>query len=202
MENSETRNSSRKLARLGRRMPAAGWVAVGLLGAAVIAPASAVAASNLVGIVGSNGARAGVTSAGALQTAAASPSNFVAAHSFANDSSCNLVYKVPKHDGLIITSVTFNTYTVPGSGPGIYTGLHTASNCENSYFLDNNPAGVSETTVPLSPGIALKGGAGVYVETVDGVLGEVYITGYLVPSKAVPSNKVPAIAHVSAAQRG
>jgi hypothetical protein len=142
-----------------------------------------------------------VTSTGALQTAAASPSNFVAAHSFANSTTCNLVYKVPKHDGLIITGVTFNTYTIPTPGAGVYTGLHTNSNCSDSYFLDDNPGGVGETTVPLSPGIALKAGAGVYVETDSGVVGEVYITGYLVPAKAVPSNRIPAVAHASTAQR-
>jgi hypothetical protein len=200
MDNSETRNSGRKLARLGRRVPAAGWVAVGLLGAAVIAPASAVAASNLVGIVGSNGARAGVTSAGALQTAAASPSNFVAAFKYA-PGTCQPLYKVPKNDGLVLTSVTFNTYTVPSTGGGYYTGLFTNSNCTGGYFLDNDPGAVGETTVPLNPGMALKSGTGIYVESFSGVASEVYINGYLVPAKAVPSNRLPAVAHASAAQR-
>jgi hypothetical protein len=201
MESSETRSGRRKLFRLDRRMPAAGWVAVGLLGAAVIAPASAVAASNLVGIVGSNGARAGVTSTGALQTAAASPSNFVAAYNFSSGT-CKLIYKVPKHDGLIVRSVTFNAVTVPSTGSGYFAGLYTKSNCSGAYFLDSNPGSVGETTVPLDPGVALKGGTGIYVSTGGGVDTEVYINGYLVPAKAVTANRLPATVHASAAQRG
>jgi len=199
MDNSE-KNGDRRLARLGRRMPAAGWVAVGLLGAAVIAPASAVAASNLVGIVGSNGARAGVTSTGALQTAAASPSNFVAATKAAAGT-CQRIYKVPNHNGLVITSVTFNAYTVPASGIGLYTGLYTKSTCAGPYFLDNNPGGVGETTVPFHTGLALKPGTSIFVESFSGVISEVYINGYLVPAKAVPANRLPAALHASAAQR-
>jgi hypothetical protein len=199
MDNSETRNGGRMLARLGRRLPAAGWVAVGLLGAAVIAPASAVAASNLVGIVGSNGARAGVTSAGSLQTAEASPASFVALHDFA-EGSCDLVYKVPRHEGLIITGVAFNSYVVPTPGPGTFTGLYTTRNCAGSYFLDNNPGGIGETTVPLSPGLALKSGTGLYITTAGGVFSDVYITGYLVSASAVPSNRLPAVARANAAQ--
>ena len=200
MDNSGTTHGGRKLTRIGRRMPAAGWVAVGLLGAAIIAPASAVAASNLVGIVGSNGARAGVTSTGALQTAPASPSNFVAAYGI-TDGTCVPIYKVPRNKGLIITSVTFNTISTPSTGGGYWSGLYTSSSCTGNYFLDNSPGGTGEITVPLNPGLALTSGTGVYVAPQGGVEIEVYINGYLVPAAAVPSNRLPAVTHAGAAQQ-
>jgi len=191
--------------RFRRTMPAAAWIAVGLLGAAVIAPATAVAASNLVGIVGSNGARANVTSDGAVQTADASPSSFVAAYGYDLDATCNLVYTVPKGYGLVITGVTFNTLSATTTGSGYFTGLYTASTCPgDSYFLDDNPPGTGEETVPLDPGYALKSGTSIYVYAASPLESEVYVNGYLVPSKDVPKDRIPpaAVRKSSAQRRG
>jgi len=202
MARSERKDGTRRL--FGRTVPAAAWIAVGLLGAAVIAPATAVAASNLVGIVGSNGARAAVTSAGALETGAANPSSFVAI--YGAQSACGLIYTVPKGHGLIVQSVTFNTLSATTTGGGFYTGLYvgkSATICTGEgYFLDNNPGGTGEISVPLTPGYALKSGTEIWENST--VNAEVYITGYLVPASAVPSNRIPssAVREGSAQRRG
>jgi hypothetical protein len=203
VDNSAERRGARWRGPRNRKLPAAGWVAVGLLGAAVIAPASAVAASNLVGIVGANGTRAAVTAAGELETAETSPSSFVAAYGYGSDGDCTTIYKVPKGDGLIIRSVTFNTLATTSTGSGYYTGLFTAKKCAaDDYILDNNPAGTGETTVPLDPGMAIKAGTTLYVKAPFGVESEVYLNGYLVPAKAVPANRIPVTAlRAGAAQR-
>jgi hypothetical protein len=77
-----------------RRMPVAAWIGIGVLAVAIIAPASATAASNLVGIVGGNGARAAVTAAGQLQDTETTPGNFVTLYAFSSGS-CDNFYNVP-----------------------------------------------------------------------------------------------------------
>jgi hypothetical protein len=173
-----------------RRFPAAAWVAVGLLAAALIAPASAVAASSLVGIVGGNGARAEVTAADQLQTAETSPANFVALYASSDvNKACDLFYKVPKGKGLIIQTVTFNAITVTSPGFDTYAALYPSSSCSTNYFLDSNPSGTGEVSVPLTPGMALTSGTPIALLEED-VYIEVYITGYLVPASDVPSNRL------------
>jgi hypothetical protein len=175
-----------------RRIPSAAWVAVGLLAAGIIAPTSALAASNLVGIVGGNGVRAGVTRAGQLQTTQTSPGNFVTLFASPSSGACDFFYKVPSGDGLIIESVTFNSITVTSPGLDTFAALYPNATCKGSYVLDNNPGGTGETSVPLTPGLALKSGTALSMVQDRDVV-EVYITGYLVPAGDVPSNRVPAV---------
>jgi hypothetical protein len=173
-----------------RRLSAAAWVAIGVLGAAIIAPASAYAASNWVGIVGSNGSRVAVTPAGQLQETQTSPGNFVALFSPA-DGTCEHIYKVPNGKALIIESVTFNTFdlTEP-AGDGTFAALYADADCAAPYFLDDDPAGTGENSVPLTPGVALKSGTPISVLN-SGLDAEVYVFGYLVPSSEVGSSHIP-----------
>jgi uncharacterized membrane protein len=186
MSNPEPRRG--RLARLRRRVPAAGWAAVVLIGAAIAVPASAVAASNLVGISGSNGARAAVTSASALQTAEASPTSLVSIYGYTSGG-CTKIYTIPAHEALIIQSVTFNNVTVPTTGDDHFTGLYDLSTCAD-YFLDQNPGGTGEVSVPLPTGVALKSGTSIYQYTSTGQETELWVNGYLVPASAVPTNHV------------
>jgi hypothetical protein len=184
-----------------RRLPAVAWVAIGVLGAAIIAPASAYAASNWVGIVSANGHRVAVTPAGQLEETQTNPGNFVSLY-LNSGGECENVYTVPKNRALIIESVTFNTLDLYGSaGDGIFSGLYARPDCAGDYFLDENPAGTGETSMPLTPGVTLKSGTALSFEN-NGNDTEVYVFGYLVPSSEVGSSHIPASSVRAAAIQG
>jgi hypothetical protein len=190
----------RKLTRFARKMPAAAWVAVGLLGAAIIAPAAAVAGTNLVTIIGAHNVHAGVTPDGQLQTTETGPGAFVNIYGTA-ENSCFKAYTVPHGKALIIENVTFNTLSVTTTGPGNFTGIYPTSSCSR-YFLDNNPGVTGEVSVPTSPGIALKQGSTIYEESSSSVDSEVYLFGYLVPASEVSANHlVSGAVHAGAQHR-
>jgi hypothetical protein len=186
----DARLDFRKRARPLRRMPVAAWIGIGVLAVAIIAPASATAASNLVGIVGGNGARAAVTAAGQLQDTETTPGNFVTLYAFSRGS-CDNFYNVPSGKALIIKSVTFNTLSITALGSGNFTGLYANSTCVGRYFLDQNPGGTGEVSVPLTPGAALKAGTSLSMLASSTVTEEAYVFGYLVPASEVTSNHVP-----------
>jgi hypothetical protein len=172
-----------------RSLPAAAKVVIGVVLASVLAPAAAVAATNLVGIIGSNGARASVTKAGQLQATEAAPASFKSF--FANvNSACNHVLTVPSTKGLVLRQAVFDNLSVTSPGPGTFAGLYlndpTCSGFEGKYFIDENPAGTGVVTIPFEPGFALKHGTKLYVRA-NNVLGDLFVYGYLVPASDVPS---------------
>jgi len=184
-----------------RSLPAAAWVVVGVVLASVLAPAAAVAASNLVGIIGSNGARASVTKAGQLQATEAAPASFKSFFANANGS-CNHVLTVPSTKGLVLRQAVFDNIVVSSPGGGTFVGLYlndpTCTGVEGHYFIDENPAGVGVVTIPFEPGFALKHGTKLYVRA-SSVLADLFVYGYLVPASDVPSNTTFARIHSSLA---
>jgi hypothetical protein len=191
----------RKLTRFARKMPAAAWVAVGLLGAAIIAPAAAVAGTNLVTIIGAHNVHAGVTPDGQLQTTETAPGSAVDLFGGQIPNKCLKVYTVPHGKALIIENVTFNTLSVTTTGPGNFTGIYPTSSCSR-YFLDNNPGVTGEVSVPTTPGIALKQGSTIYLHSSPTVDSEIYVYGYLVPASEVSANHlVSGAVHAGAQHR-
>jgi hypothetical protein len=201
MSDFSTDKGDRKVARLARKLPAAAWVAVGLLGAAIIAPATAIAGTNLVSIIGAHGVHAAVTPDGQLQTTETAPGSVVDLFGGQVSGKCLKVYTVPHGKALIIENVTFNNLIVTATGPGNFTGIYPTSSCSR-YFLDNNPSTPGEVSVPTSPGIALKQGSTIYEESSSTVDSEVYLFGYLVPASEVSANHlVSGAVHAGAQHR-
>jgi len=175
------------------------WLAAGLVAGMLLAPAAAVAAANLVGIVGSNGKRAQVTAAGQLQTAPASPGQYRSKWTAGVSSGgCVQVFAAPSTKGAVVTRVTANTWTNPSPGAANNVTIFRDQVCTvstASIVTRINPAGFGIEVVEFEPGFALKAGAKLYAQAQGGVITELTITGYLVPKKAVGATtpaRVPA----------
>ena len=175
------------MARL-REVPTGIWIAAAIVVGMIVAPVAAIGAASVVHIAGSNGVPASVTNANQLTTAEAAPGSF---REYAvSDTGCNLLFKVPVDKGFIIKTVVVNNVDTSGPiGVGTYTGLYlNDANCGGHYFLDVNPAqDVDHSTVPVEPGIAIRGGSRVFVGEFASTA-DVFVMGYLVPKNDVPVN--------------
>jgi hypothetical protein len=189
------------MARL-RKLSTGAWIAVGLVVGLVLAPAGAIAATNLVGIVASNGARASVTAAGQLRVAEASPTSFRELKAFST-TGCARLIKVPANDGFIVKSVTFDTFDDPTPGGSNFASVYLGAGCnENQELALVNPGSVGSTTVPLDPGFAVPPNGILTYNVVGNVGADVYVTGYLVPKADVGSGThVPMVVGLSGAGR-
>lgn len=171
-----------------RKLPTGVWIALAIVLGMVFAPIAAIGAASVVHIAGSNGVKASVTNANQLTTAEAAPSTFK--EYYTGSSGCNLLVKVPSKKAFIIKTVVFNNTSLSTpAGSGTYVGLFLNDNtCTGNYFLDFNPAAaVDHIQVPLEPGVAVKSGSSVYAGQ-NGTSSDVFVIGYLVPSKDVPAN--------------
>lgn len=170
-----------------RKLSTGAWIALGLAVGLVLAPAGAIAATNLVGIVASNGARASVTAAGQLRVAEASATSFRELKAIST-TGCAKLIKVPANDGFIIKSVTFDTWDDPTPGGGNFASVYLGSGCNpNQEVIVINPGSVGGTTVPLDPGFAVPPNGVLTYNVAGNVSADVYVTGYLVPKADVAS---------------
>jgi hypothetical protein len=185
-----------------RNLPGAAWVAIGLATGALIVPAAAVAAGN-VGIIGSNGNTAKVTTSGSLQVAEATPASFKEFVHFSPTSAhCTKVATVPAHKGFVLKSVTFDVFedTSPGSANNVF--LATRSDCApSSVIMDENPGSVNATQLSFGPGFAVAPGHSLYIEDFNGVTAEVYLLGFYVNPKAIHVNTPHSVIGKATAQR-
>lgn len=170
-----------------RKLSTGAWIAVGLVAGLVLAPAAAIGATNLVGIVAASGTRAGVTKAGQLNVAEASPTSFRELKAFST-TGCAQLIKVPASDGFIIKSVTIDTWSDPTPGNDNFASVYLGSGCNSSHeVILINPGSIGSTTVPFDPGFAVPPN-GILTYNVSGNVGaDVYVTGYLVPKSDVGS---------------
>jgi hypothetical protein len=175
------------------------WLAAGIVAGILLAPAAAIGAAGLVGIVGSNGKRAQVTPANQLQTAPASPGSYRSKWTPGiSNAPCTVVFAAPAKKGLVVTRMQANTWTNPTPGAANFVTLYRDAVCTSStttIVARINPPGFGIQTVEFDPGFALKAGKKLYANTQGGVITDLTMTGYLVPKKAVPSTtpaRVPA----------
>lgn len=185
-----------------RNLPGAAWLAIGFAASALIVPAAAVAAGN-VGIIGSNGNTAKVTTSGSLQVAEATPASFKEfVHFGPSSATCTKVATVPAKKGFVLKSVTFDVFedSSPGSGNDVI--LATRSDCAgSSVIMDDNPGSVNATELSFGPGFAVAPGHSLYMEDFNGVTAEVYLLGYYVNPKAIHVNTPHAVIGKATAQR-
>jgi len=175
------------------------WLAAGLVAGMLLAPAAAIGAAGLVGIVGSNGKRAQVTAANQLQTAPAGPSQYRSKWTAGVSSGgCLQVFAVPSTRGAVVTRVTANTWTNPSPGAANNVTIFRDAACTvstASIVTRINPPGFGIDVVEFDPGFALKANARLYAQAQGGVITELTVTGYLTPKAAVPATtpaRVPA----------
>ena len=117
-----------------RALPVGAWIAISLLGAAILVPASAVATTSLVGLVGPNGVRAGVTNASQLRTAEAAPGTFMVFNRnglVPGPGNCQPLTSDVGTRGYVIKQVVFNVFVDTNPGQGEVMALHRASGSGN-----------------------------------------------------------------------
>jgi hypothetical protein len=171
-----------------RKLSTGAWIAIGLVVGSILAPAAAVAAQTVVGIVGSNNVRAGVTLAGQLRTAEAPPSSMqVYARNGVVSGACSAVASSVGTRGYIAKQIVFNVYADPTPGAGDYVALYTDAACGTQPIAIITPALVNAWTYPLDPGFAIQAGGGLYAEAFGGVESDVTVYGYTVPATDVPA---------------
>ena len=172
-----------------RSLSTGAWIAIGLIVGSILAPATAVAATSLVGIIGQNGVRAGVTYAGQLKTVEAAPYAFqVYARNGVVSGACSVITSSVGTKAYIAKQIVFDVYaTDTPPTPGDYIGLYTDASCATQPIAMVTPASVNAWTYPLDPGFAIQAGDGLYAEAFGNVESNVSVYGYWVGATDVPA---------------
>ena len=166
------------------RMSTGAWICTGLIGAAVIAPASvyAAAAVTKVAIAGSDGTTANVTKQHQLLTATIPPSRVVHAQAGVNGP-CKVLYTPPAGKAIVVTSVVY-TYGSGVQGNEDFGGLFSGP-CSTATSVDQidqiDKFGSIQHTFPTGLPMADVRG------TSQGGQINVFIVGYLISASDLPS---------------
>jgi hypothetical protein len=170
-----------------RALPTGAWIAIGLMASAILVPASAIATTSLVGLVGANGVRAGVTNAAQLRTAETSPGSFLVFNRnglISGLGNCMPLTTNVGTRGYVIKQAVFNVF-VTGAGQGNYLALYTDDSCD-TFIAIQTPPTVGTFVYPIDPGYAIQAGGGLWAEAFGQVQGGVTVYGYTVPANDVP----------------
>jgi hypothetical protein len=201
-----------------RRMPAFGWLVVGIAVAVLALPTVAGAKDLLkfTGIEGTSGNEADVTPAGQLLTTAAQPSNLLGgtssdagiftATSVTNGGHTEPVFTAPSSQAVIMDSLSLDVIAWAGSpGPDmaydLYVGNSSCALAAGHWVMTVNPTGYGTTEVPLTPGVAVPAGGALCAlaytpNSSDSLEVVATATGFLAPSSSVseaPSHALPAL---------
>ena len=165
-----------------------------VVAAALFSPVGAVAAGQLVEISSVSGRKADVTRAEQLQTAEASPHQFIRGFG-GTTGGCSTVLTAPSTKAVVVKTIAVDFYSVPTVGY-VYLYLGTPTNCPDSFLTAVDTEAVGVTMLDLGPGIAIPAGGRLTVAAAN-VYAFVTAFGYKVPSEAVPAT----VADVSAPAR-
>lgn len=172
-----------------RTLSTGAWIAIGLVAGSILAPAAAVAAQTVVGIVGPNNARAGVTYAGQLRTAEAPPSAMqVFARNGVVTGPCGDVTANVGARGYVMKQVVFDVYADSADpGPADFVAVYTDAGCAGQPIAIITPATAGVWSYPLDPGFAIQPGGGLWTKASGQVESNVTVYGYTVPATDVPA---------------
>ena len=166
------------------RMSTGAWIFTGLVSAAVIAPVTVYAAAiTKVALVGPSGTHAvSVTAQGQLLTAPISPARVIRI-SGGSLSGCKTVYTPPAKKAIVVTSVVYTfgsgtngTEHFGGLGPGTCSSIYDQIDGVQAFDTIEHtfPLGLPMSSVAIT-----NSGAGLI---------NVFITGYLIDSSALPAS--------------
>ena len=171
-----------------RALPTGPWIAIGLMASAILVPASAIATTSLVGLIGANGVRVGVTNASQLKTAETSPGSFLVFNRnglVPGPGNCMALTTNVGTRGYVIKQVVFNVFVDPSPGQGDYIALYSDNSCA-TFIAVQTPPTVGTSVFPIDPGFAIQAGGGLWAEAFGSVQGGVTVRGYTVPASDVP----------------
>ena len=176
-----------------RALPAGAWIAIGLMASAILVPASAIATTSLVGLVGANGVRAGVTNASQLRTAETSPGSFLVFNRnglVPGPGNCMALTTNVGTRGYVIKQVVFNVFVDPSPKQGEFIALYTDNTCSQDFIAIETPATIGTFVYPIDPGYGIQAGGGLWAEAFGSVQGGVTTYGYTVPANDVPFSTI------------
>lgn len=165
-------------------------------------PAMAVAAGQ-VGIIGSNGNSAKVTTSGSLQVAEATPAAFKEfVHLSFTAGVCTKVATAPTNKGFVLKQATFNFFPDPTPGTAQNMHLYTTKTCTGAgTIFDDNSGSVNAYQYSFDPGFALAPGQSLYAAQLGSVETELFLLGFTVNPKAIHVNTPHALSGKATAQR-
>jgi len=165
----------------------AGWLAAAIVAGMVVAPAAAIATTQLVKISGPSGSVAQVDPANRLQVAESSPSAYHESGYKEVDQTigCQTLVHVPSTRAFMVTQVS-----IEAKGPSfdVDHGLAFASqpDCLGAFVLIHIPTEVGTQILTLDPPLPIPAGGVVDALAFGGgTHTEVNVRGYFVPKSAV-----------------
>jgi hypothetical protein len=179
-----------------KNMPGVAWLVIGVLVTLLVIPSTAYAAAlKFTGIEGTSTNKADVTPAGQLLTAEANPSSFYQPEFVYLDPGAYLVPIAvpPSSSALVITTIHIDPYYNPTPGSTAEVGFEvlTSTGCDapnvGSYEQAVYPGSTGEIDIPLAPGLAIPAGATLCAFATGDLDTAVSVSGYAVPSGAVPA---------------
>ena len=161
-------------------------IAVAIVIAALLAPVAAVAAGQLVEISSPSGRKADVTRAEQLQTAEASPHQFVRGWGIiGGDGICRQVLTAPATKAVVIKTVVIDVSSVPGPGGAVWLAVGPPADRCLYPITSMSVDAIGPIVFNLEPGVAVPAGGRLTMQAT--VLAGAYAFGYKVADTAVPA---------------
>jgi hypothetical protein len=187
------RNQGGNMSRI-KEMSRAGWMLIGVVGALLLVPSVASAASTIYnGIIGISGQKADVSPTSQLLTGEAAPSAFY--HNFATPASATVIATPPPGHALVVSGLSIDFF--PGN-PTDYIVVYIGNSSCASHLLNVavvNGAAIwngssyvlsgGTQTVPVSPGLAVPAADRLCATAIGGSSADVMVSGYSVTSSSV-----------------
>ncbi len=177
-------------------MSRGGWIVIGIIVALLLVPSGVAVARALryTGIEGTSLNKADVTPAGQLQVAPAPAGAFFqSGESIPMTSGYDVVALAPSPFALVVTTLHIDTYAdpTPGAGQLDVFVVETGTSCTGS-FVGNftqvvNPGAIGETEISVTPGLGVPAGDALCADAAGSLEVENSVSGYTVPSAAVPA---------------
>jgi hypothetical protein len=167
-------------------MSTGAWIFASAIAASVIAPTAVYAAATSTVAIGNTGnsTTASVTASHQLLTTTIAAKNVVEATGSASGS-CSELYSPPAGKGVVITSLTYETYGNAIGDNWAYLTRNPGTGCMNTYDVVDTDQ-VDQTEIHTFPiGLPLPQ-AWINSPSVGPIV-TVYLTGYLIPASQLPA---------------
>ena len=154
--------------------------------AAILAPVAATAAGQLVEVSSASGRKADVTRAEQLQTAEASPHQFVRHYTSLVNGGCDNGYTAPATKAIIVKTLHLDAFVSDGSDAvGVYTREGGCAGGEAVLVDTITAIGVTQVARSYEPGLVIPAGHTMTFTPTSGLGAYAWINGYKVPATAV-----------------